>query len=160
MKNTCLQTYLHDHLAGAALAIDLLKALRENHRRDGLDVFAAELLDEILEDHEELKKLSAQIEQHSAGFKEMLARVLEKISRLKFHRASAAALGRFEALETLALGILGKEALWSALAEVPDPRLRDLDFPRLIRRAREQHARVERKRLEVAPLALRDVRAA
>jgi hypothetical protein len=160
MKKHCLQTYLHDHLAGAALAIDLLKALQENHRQDGLCGFATELLAEILEDHEELKKLSSQIENHTAGFKEMLARLLEKISRLKFHRPSQGALGTFEALETLALGILGKEALWTALASVPDPRLADLDFPRLILRARQQHERVERKRMELAPLALRDVLAA
>lgn len=160
MKNNHLETYLHDHLAGAALAIDLLKTLRERHQPEGLAVFATELLIDIQEDHEQLRELSSQIESHSAGFKEMIARVLEKLSRLKFHHPVKNDLGTFEALETLALGILGKEALWKALASVPDERLANLDFPKLISRARQQHERVERKRLQVAPLALRDLSAA
>lgn len=153
-KHDHLQTYLHDHLAGAALAIDLLKALAGRPDEHGLDAFAHELLGEILEDHEQLKTLSSHVETHSAGFKEIVARTLEKFSRLKFHQPGSKALGNFEALETLALGILGKQALWTALSLVEDPRLKGLDFATLIRRARDQHERVEQRRLELAPSAL------
>ncbi len=61
-------------------------------------------------------------------------------------------MGLLHALEGLALGITGKRGLWTALATTADilPRLRELDYARLEKRAVEQYARVEAKRLEVA----------
>ena len=66
-------------------------------------------------------------------------------------------LGTFEALETLALGILGKLALWRALAVVAatDARLRGIDFDSLAARAQAQHARVEERRIEAALTAFK-----
>jgi hypothetical protein len=66
-------------------------------------------------------------------------------------------LGTFEALEALRLGILGKRALWQALAVVAegDGRLRGMDFHHLAARAQAQHTQVEERRLEAAPTALR-----
>ena len=60
-----------------------------------------------------------------------------------------------ESLETVGLGIQGKLSLWRALKVAADrvPQLQQLDFPRLERRAGEQHARVEAKRLQVARVA-------
>jgi hypothetical protein len=60
-----------------------------------------------------------------------------------------------EALETLALGIQGKLALWRALATATEqvPELRKMDLAQLERRAREQHERVEAQRLQVARTA-------
>ena len=57
---------------------------------------------------------------------------------------------------TLSLGILGKLALWRALAVAAErvPMIRRLDLGALERRAREQHERVETGRLKVAGAAL------
>jgi hypothetical protein len=57
----------------------------------------------------------------------------------------------------VALGILGKRALWEALSGISatDSRLRELDLRRLIDRASAQYARVEAQRLETARRALR-----
>jgi len=153
VKNDSLQIYLHDHLAGAALAIDMLKALRDGHN-DGLGEFAAGLLGDIETDLQELRKLAARIETRSAGFKEWMARLMERLSRLKFRRGKTDDLGTFETLEALALGILGKAALWTALSSVDDSRLMGLDYPVLIRRARQQHERAEQMRLKLAQAAL------
>jgi O-acetylhomoserine/O-acetylserine sulfhydrylase-like pyridoxal-dependent enzyme len=62
----------------------------------------------------------------------------------------------FEGLETLALGIQGKLALWRALAAVADrvPQLRGVDFAQLQQRAVQQHQRVEDQRLQSARAAL------
>ena len=62
----------------------------------------------------------------------------------------------FEARETLALGILGKRALWRALSIVApaDLRLSGVDFDALAARAQAQHDRVEERRLQVAATAL------
>ena len=61
-------------------------------------------------------------------------------------------MGLLHALETLTLGITGKRGLWTALSATADhlPRLRELDYARLERRAVEQFDRVEAKRLEIA----------
>lgn len=154
MKKDSLQIYLHDHLAGAALAIDMLKRFSDARRHDPLGEFAAELLVEIEEDHQQLKQLASRVETRSAGFKKWTARVMEKLSRLKLRSRKSNDLGAFETLEALCLGIFGKAALWTALASVNDPRLGGLHYPTLIRRAHQQHRRVEQMRLQLAQSAL------
>ncbi len=42
-----LAIYLHDHLAGATLAMDLLGAMRDKHPADPLGDFAALILSEV-----------------------------------------------------------------------------------------------------------------
>jgi hypothetical protein len=90
--------------------------------------------------------------------KEAGAWIGEKAVRAKFAWEEKA-FGEFQALEFLALGILGKQALWRALevAARLDARLRDLDFERLIQRATAQHAVVEERRLSLAATAFYDV---
>ena len=53
-----------------------------------------------------------------------------KSIQLKLGRSTAGTLGTFQALEILALGVLGKLALWRALIEVApsDARLSGVDF--------------------------------
>jgi hypothetical protein len=57
----------------------------------------------------------------------------------------------------LGLGILGKRALWRALAVVAegDGRLRGMDFHHLAARAHAQDTPVEERRLEAARTVLR-----
>jgi hypothetical protein len=61
-----------------------------------------------------------------------------------------------ESLETLALGIQGKLALWLALEAASDQleEVREVDLARLQRRARDQHAQVESRRLAAARAVL------
>jgi hypothetical protein len=60
-------------------------------------------------------------------------------------------------LETLALGILGKLALWQALEVVAavDSRFSRVDFDDLVARAQVQYGRVEERRLEAARTVFR-----
>jgi hypothetical protein len=152
-----LATYLHDHLAGAVHAIDLLEFIRDQHAGEPLSRFAAELLAEIESDRKVLRELAERAGAGSSGLKELTAWLGEKLSRLKLRRGAAKGLGTFEALEFLELGIHGKWALWRALAEVAaaDPRLRGTDFNHLAARAETQHSKVEQQRLEAARTALR-----
>jgi hypothetical protein len=145
-----LATYLHDHLAGSNLAVDLVEFLRDQHVGDPLGGFAATLLAEIKHDREVLQGI---IDQAGSGFpvvKEAAAWLSEKVSQLKFTRG---AFGTFEALEALALGILGKLALWRTLATIADARIRGVDFDQLGARAQAQHAQVEELRLQAARIA-------
>lgn len=154
-----LATYVEDHLAGAAYAIDLLGAIRDQHAGEPVGQFAAGMLVEVEADNGVLEKLAERIGAGSSGLKGLSAWVAEKVSRLKLRRGASDGLGTFEALEFLALGIQGKLALWRALAVVGpgDTRLDDMDFDHLAARAETQHAQVEERRLEAARVVLRSV---
>ena len=76
----------------------------------------------------------------------------EKASILKLRYDDPGGLGTFEALETLELGIFGKQGLWRILSLVveTDSRLPRNDFAQLAAQAQEQIARVEKQREQVA----------
>jgi hypothetical protein len=151
-----LGTYLEDHLAGASAAIELLESLRDQHADEPLGAFAEGIRSEVEADREELRALIERVEHGPKKLKEAAAWLAEKVSRAKLGRISRGDLGTFEALETLALGILGKRGLWKALAEAApgDRRLDGMDFEALRDRAESQFASVEEKRLELARRAL------
>jgi hypothetical protein len=155
--NDPLVTYLDDHKAGAALAIDLLQAMKARHDDGSLSQFAASILVGVEEDEETLQRLAKEIGTGPNILKEAAAWVGEKASRLKLGAGLSGNFGAFEALEFLALGIQGKLSLWRALQVVAvlDGRLRNLDFKTLIARAEAQYAKVEERRLALAAIALR-----
>src|SRR5262245_8052106 len=161
MRDEYLLTYLRDHLAGAAAADELLKLLREQHDGEPLGEFAAELLVEVEADRAALAELTERLGGSSSVLKEATAWVSAKVSRVKLGQRGGGDLDTLEALETLALGILGKLALWRTLVlvESANPRLAGLDFGRLAVRAEAQHDRVEERRLEAARVALETKRA-
>ncbi len=68
-----LATYLHDHLAGAALAIDLLKSMQRNNTGEPLGQFAKSLLADIEADRDVLRGLAEQVGVGSSAFKELTA---------------------------------------------------------------------------------------
>jgi hypothetical protein len=143
-----LLTYLHDHLAGAEFGLELLRDLREQHATNETGALASRLETEVEEDRSTLQQLARQLNGGTNAGKTVVSWLAEKASRLKLRRGAAAGLGLFESLEALALGILGKEALWTALetAAPVEPRLAGFDFGALAARARHQHAQVEAHR--------------
>jgi hypothetical protein len=152
-----LTTYLHDHLAGAVLAIQVLETMRKQHVGEPIDQFAASLLVEIEADRDLLRGLADSVGAGSSGLKEMGAWLGEKLGRLKLTDYGVDSFGTFEALEFLGLGIHGKSALWHALAVIAesDTRLQATDFDRLAARAESQEAQVERWRLDAARTVFR-----
>ena len=152
--NTSLEKYLHDHLAGAAFAIDLLRALREKHTADGFSGELTSLLSDVEKDREELAVIAQRLGVQPGGMKEGMARFMEKLARPKLISSNDDLFSSFEACETLSLGILGKKALWRALAiAVPTDGLK-ADFILLEQRADAQHASIEKLRLDLAAVAL------
>jgi hypothetical protein len=152
-----LLTYMADHLAGSIHAIELLKHLQSEYSDHELGRFAKGILVEVESDRHVLEQLAQQLGGGPSTAKEAGAWAGEKLSRLKLRQGQPESLGTFEALESLALGILGKLALWRALAvaSAHEPRLRTLDYEELARRASVQHEAVERKRINLAAAALR-----
>jgi hypothetical protein len=157
MSHDPLATYLEDHLAGAASAIELLEMLRDQHHGEALSILAEELLTEVEADRQVLEALARQVGAGASVLKDATGWLGAKISQFKLGRTTAGALGTFQALETLALGVLGKLALWHALMEIAssDARLSGVNFHALAARAQAQHARVEKQRLILAHTTLR-----
>ncbi len=57
-----LSAYLHDHLAGAAFAINLLELIRDQHEDDDLGHFAAHILAEIEQDRDTLRHMAERVD--------------------------------------------------------------------------------------------------
>lgn len=154
MSIEILRRYLNDHLAGSVAAIELVEHLAGISKGTERERFFVTLGGEIKDDQKVLKQLL-----HGLGGTESKARktaawLTEKVgqAKLKLDDPGTGELRLLEALDTLALGIQGKLALWRALAVAVDrvPQLRQLDLQQLELRARDQHDRVEARRLEAA----------
>jgi hypothetical protein len=156
MANDALSTYVEDHLAGATAGLELLEALSAQHQGDATGALARSLLPEVEDDRRTLEGIARALDAGSA-LKEAGAWIAEKVSGLKLHREAKGVLGTFEALEAMTLGVLGKRALWRALAVAAstEPRLAGIDFDGLAACADRQHALLEDERLRAAAIALR-----
>jgi len=150
-----LHTYLHDHLAGATFAIDLLKGLAAQTADSAVAHLAARLLAEVGADCQLLESVLQRIDGEPNHLKEVAAWAAQKASRFKLDLTQA--VGIFEAIEMLTLGVQGKLALWNALrvVQISDARLSTLDLDELTSRAIKQFVALEDMRLQLAPSALR-----
>ena len=111
MANESLTTYLNDHLAGSVVALELLDHLEE----DGAGTAEASILAgvhaDIEADRQELEAFMAQRGITVSAPRKATGWLVEKLSELKSHLDDAGdgALRRLEALETVSLGIAGKQ---------------------------------------------------
>ncbi|TMK58934.1 MAG: hypothetical protein E6G51_01090 [Actinobacteria bacterium] len=141
-----LAIYLNDHLAGAALGVELARRLRSSNSGDA--EFGAPLTricGEIEEDRETLIRLTDRIGIKRDQIKPALAKVAERLGRLKpnGHLRTYSPLSRVLELEVLASGIGGKMQLWNALEESFGDSLDGFDFHALAERADRQGQVVE-----------------
>ena len=148
-----LGTYLNDHVAGSVLALELLDHLID--LPEGPDRrLLTQLRTEIQEDQEVLRQLLRSVGPEESTARKAAAWLTEKLGRVKLRldESGSGELRMLEGLETLALGIQGKLALWRSLATLGDavPPLKTLDLVRLQARALEQFERVDRLRLHAA----------
>ena len=147
-----LTSYLNDHMAGAVAALELLDHLITTHKGGPLQQFFVALEHDIRADVVVLHKLLGSTHADESFFRKLAGWVAEKLLRAKFKAAGeqVGGLGLVQALETLELGIRGKQLLWRALSTSNWPPVRDVDLVQLEKRAVEQQERVEKKRMEVA----------
>jgi hypothetical protein len=157
MSESHLGVYLHDHRAGAVAAVELLHHLEQGHAGTPIAPFAASLRTEIEADVRELEGVMRLAGVSPSVARNAAAWVTAKIAELKVRidDPTDGALRLLESLETVALGIDGKRALWMALAAVADqlPALSGVDYARLTRRAEAQRASVETQRVAAARAA-------
>jgi hypothetical protein len=115
------------------------------------------MLSEISLDRESLQKIAERVGVQPSPVKELAARISEQGLSHKFKILAKDGFGLFEALEFLALGVLGKQKLWRALAVISeqDFRLQGIDMNQLLLRAESQHSELEAQRLTVISRAFK-----
>ena len=153
MPHEALESYLNDHVAGSVAAIELLDHLVESAGDSGTRRFFEEIRTEVTEDQATLRGILSGLGADESGLRKAGAWLTEKVARAKLRLEGPArgSVHELEALEGLALGILGKLALWRALAVAGGIHaLRGVDLGELQRRAETQHARIESRRLDRA----------
>lgn len=152
MNEKRLVTYLKDHLAGAAMGIEIVEACRSHNPDTPLAEFLSGLLAELGEDRQVVEDLVSSFGEKPSFAKITSAWLAEKGMRFKTEAGGYDALGRLDELEILLTGVRGKLALWTTLDEIRsgDERLWALDFRALQERAKRQMEEVEMRRLEAA----------
>jgi hypothetical protein len=149
---------LNDHLAGSVAALELLDHILELQRGRPIEAALMAIRTDIEEDQDVLEYLLRELGGTESRVRQAAAWLTEKLGRAKLRvdDAGKGELQLLEALEGLGLGILGKAALWRALGatSIRVPPLQQLNFSALEQRALSQHERVDRLRLQVAPIAL------
>lgn len=158
MAENSMDTYLNDHMGGATLGSALADQIRARNEGTPLGDMMAPIAAEIEEDRQTLDDLMEALDVGRNPVKQVGGWVAEKMSRIKFSGVGPgdAEHGNFMALESLALGVLGKRSLWVALKTVEDQHdtLAKLDLDALIERADAQHDALERARIRAAAGAL------
>ncbi len=152
-----LHIYLQDHLAGATFGLQLVQRCQRNNEGSELAEPLAKLTAEIAEDRRTLQEIMRDVDAETSRTKVAAGWALEKVRRLKPNGKlfEYTPLARVVELESLAIGISGKKAMWRALQDLAsnERRLAHHDFSALVERADEQFARVEALRLDAARTA-------
>ena len=155
MATDALASYLNDHLAGSAAALDLLQRMRAANEGSELGLTVAELHEAVKQDRAALETIMQTLEVGVSPLRQAGGRVVGQVSRVKLDQWATGDRNLSLLLETeaLALGIEGKMAGWRALKQLPEGQLNDVDLNGLIGRARQQRATVEELRLDAARAA-------
>ncbi len=163
MARRAIDVYLNDHLAGAMLGADLAHQIRAWNENTPLGLLMKILATEIDEDRQTLTGLMGQMGVSRNPAKQAGVWVAEKASRVKFGGLTSGEpdLGTFMALESLALGVLGKLSLWKLLQQIAGqhPGLRSVNLHELIERAQSQYDLLEHQRLIAGARALSHIHA-
>jgi hypothetical protein len=152
-----LAIYLNDHFAAATLGVELARRLRSSNRGDAeMGEPLTKICAEIEEDRDTLIQLMARLNVDRNPVKPALARVAERLGRLKLNGQlrGYSPLSRVIELEGLATGIGAKLQLWNALEQNFGESLDGFDFHALAERADRQGQQVEDLHLAAAQRAL------
>jgi hypothetical protein len=152
-----LGIYLNDHLAGSIAGHELAKRSTKSNKGTAFGPFLQELATELEEDQRSLRLVMDRLGVKPNPIKDSGAWLAEKIGRLKLNGSLTgySELSRVVELEGLAVGIMGKAALWRSLktAFTGGGSLDGVDLDQLIARAEKQRAGVEEHRLKAAAIA-------
>jgi hypothetical protein len=120
MEHKELSIYLNDHLAGATFGEDLAWRMAREHKASAMEGDFRRLAEDVTQDRLSLLALMGALRVPAKRHKVCSGWAAEKVARLKpngrFWRRSG--LSTLIELESLRLGIQGKQQLWQALLPV------------------------------------------
>jgi hypothetical protein len=150
-----LHTYLNDHLAGSAFAIDLLDKMCSANEGTEFGAVVEQLQADIKADRAALEQVMATLGVSPGAVRQAAGWVAEKVSRVKFDDLVTGSenLSRLMETEALSLGIEGKQAGWRALKQLHTSEELGVSLDDLIERAADQRSRLEPFRLDAAARA-------
>jgi hypothetical protein len=153
-----LAIYLNDHLAGAAVGLELARRAQGSNEGTPLGDFLAGLAVEIEQDREELEAIMERLGVGRDRVKLVAGWGAEKVGRLKLNGrlTSYSPLSRLVEIEGLMAGVSTKRAGWLALLELApgEPRLDEEQLQRLLSRAEAQLRELHEHHAEAAGVAL------
>ena len=152
-----LAIYLNDHLAGSTLGVELARRLRSSNQGDAeFSAPLTQLCAEIEQDLETLERLMEQLGVGRDPVKPALAKVAEKLGRLKLNGRirGYSPLSRVLELEVLSGMVGGKLQIWNALEQSYGESLEGFDLHDLAARADSQGQRLEDLHLAAAQRTL------
>lgn len=152
-----LAIYLNDHLAGATLGVELARRLRSSNQGDPeVGQPLAGICAEIEADYETLGQLMERLGVSRDPVKPVLAKMAERLGRLKLNGQilGYSPLSRVLELEFLSGLVGGKMQLWNALEQSFGDSLDGFDFHALAARADSQGQRLEDLHLAAAQRTL------
>ncbi|GAA1909374.1 hypothetical protein GCM10009716_19170 [Streptomyces sodiiphilus] len=145
-----LSIYLNDHLAGSTSGIELARRLARQQAESRLGEPLGAVAKEIAEDRDDLLEMMHALDITPRRAKVYAGWAAEKAGRLKLNGRvmNRSPLSFVLELETLMLGVEGKQALWRTLRTLAEhePRLDDERLARLEERAQRQHDALEELR--------------
>lgn len=155
-----LQSYLCDHLTGAAGGRARARKMSEWYSNLEIGPELARVADEISAEHDLLEGLINTLDLGSGGPKRLVARVGEVLGRLKpnRHGFGPSPVTPLLEIELLRGAVNGKQGLWQVLVEYAvelglDPRT----YRDLARMTEDQVHVLERLHAELRPTALRPI---
>jgi hypothetical protein len=153
-----LEIYLGDHLAAATAGVELVRRAARNNAGNAYGTALRAVGAEIEEDRRALQRVVQSLGFDEPKLKQVVARVGEKLGRLKLNGQvrGYSPLSRVLELEALSVGIAGKIALWESLQSLSGvaARLPDTDLAQLAERGSRQREEVEKQRLDAVREAL------
>ena len=148
--SSLLAIYLRDHhaagVAGARVAERVATTVGRDSGNDDLRRVASEIRQDLVV----LEGIMSRLGVEPDRVKDTFSRIAERLGRMKLNGRllRRSPLSDLLELETLVVGITGKQALWVSLREIPSINIEELD--QLLERAEEQKRVVENARVAAA----------
>jgi hypothetical protein len=153
MSDKAVRVYLNDHRTGAEVARHVVDHLGGLKGDADLTDLMAWLRDELARDRTILDGLMASLNVPVSRPKALGAWLAGRAAPVKLSTFAAGSGNVLLGLESLAVGIQGKMALWRTLQAADDRRLAGVDFAALLAAAEVQFEAVEAQRLRAGKSA-------
>jgi len=141
-----LAIYLRDHHAAGLAGARVAERVGRDSGNDDLRRVASEIQQDLVV----LEGIMSRLGVAPDRVKDTFSRIAERLGRMKLNGRllRRSPLSDLLELETLVVGISGKQALWVSLREIPSINVEELD--QLLERAEEQKRVVENARVAAA----------